>query len=277
MTWQAAAFQVSERRACALLGSARSSIRYRSVRPSQDALRSRIRELAQVRVRYGYRRIHVLLRREGWPVNHKRIYRLYAEDGLVLKRRRPKRHRSATTRVERPAASVPNERWSMDFMSDTLADGRRLKVLTILDTCTRECLALEVDRTFRGRDVAVVLTLLGVKRGLPERITCDNGTEFTSKALDHWAYRAGVRLDFTRPGKPTDNAHIESFNARVRQECLSQHWFLDLADARRTLENWKEDYNNNRPHSALGSQTPVEYRRAGSFKLDRREPEILRA
>ena len=272
-----AAFQVSQRRACAVLGSARSSVRYRSVRPKQEALRRRIRDLAQVRVRYGYRRIHVLLRREGWPVNHKRVYRLYSEEGLVLKRRRPKRHRSATTRVERPAASVPNERWSMDFMSDTLADGRRLKVLTMLDTCTRECLALEAAGTFRGRDVAAVLTRLAVERGLPDRITCDNGTEFTSKVLDHWAYRSRVRLDFTRPGKPTDNAHIESFNARVRQECLSQHWFIDLADARRTLASWKEDYNNHRPHSALADLTPIEYRRAMSYELDRRESRISRA
>jgi putative transposase len=165
----------------------------------------------------------------------------------------------------------------MDFMSDTLADGRRLRVLTMLDTCTRECLALEAAGTFRGRDVAAVLTRLAVERGLPDRITCDNGTEFTSKVLDHWAYQNRVRLDFTRPGKPTDNAHIESFNARVRQECLSQHWFIDLADARRTLETWKEDYNNHRPHSALADLTPIEYRRAMSYELDRREPRISRA
>ncbi len=209
-------------------------------------------------------------------MNHKRVYRIYSEERLTLKQRRPKRHRSATTRVERPAAGVPNERWSMDFMSDVLADGRRLRVLTLIDTCTRECLALEAAATFRGSAVAAVLTRLGECRGLPTKITCDNGTEFTSKALDHWAYRSQVTLDFTRPGKPTDNAHIESFNARVRQECLAQHWFLSLDDARRTLETWKEDYNNYRPHSSLDNLTPVEFRRAGSFESDRSTLQNLR-
>ncbi len=165
----------------------------------------------------------------------------------------------------------------MDFMSDALADGLRLKVLTIVDTCTRECLALEGRSAFRGSDVAAVLTRLGVWRGLPDMITCDNGTEFTSRALDHWAYRNQVKIDFTRPGKPTDNAHIESFNARVRQECLSQHWFIGLEDARKTLADWRDDYNNHRPHSSLENLTPVEYRRAGSFESDRSERQNLRA
>jgi putative transposase len=165
----------------------------------------------------------------------------------------------------------------MDFMCDALADGRRLKVLTVLDTCTRECLALEAGATIRGSDVAAVLTRIGLRRGLPTTITCDNGTEFISKALDYWAYRNDVKIDFTRPGKPTDNAHIESFNARVRQECLSQHWFMNLEDARTTLRDWREDYNNHRPHSSLDNQTPAEYRRAGSFELDRRELQNLRA
>jgi len=165
----------------------------------------------------------------------------------------------------------------MDFVADALADGRKLRVLTILDTCTRECLATEVAQSFRGEDVAAVLTRIGVTRGLPSVITCDNGTEFTSKALDHWAYRHGVKLDFIRPGKPTENAHIESFNARLRQECLSQHWFLGLADARRTIEAWRLDYNNHRPHSALENQTPVEYRLGGHFVPDRRRLQKLRA
>ncbi len=256
---------------------ARSSIRYRSVRPSQEPLRVRLHDLASVRVRYGYRRLHVLLRREGWPINHKRTYRLYTEEGLTLKRKRPKRHRSATTRVERPAASIPNERWCMDFMSDTLADGRRLRLFTVLDTCTRECLAIDVGSSFRGLDVARVLTRLGLDRGLPEKITCDNGSEFTSRVMDHWAYQNRVKLDFSRPGKPTDNAHIEAFNGRFRQECLSQHWFLDLIDARRTVNSWREDYNNHRPHSALDNRTPVGYRLGGHFVPDRRRLQKLRA
>ena len=277
MDWAQAAFQISERRACAVLASARSSMRYRSVRPSQEPLRVRLHELASVRVRYGYRRLHVVLRREGWEINPKRTYRLYTEGGLTLKRKRPKRHRSATTRVERPAASEPNERWCMDFMSDTLADGRRLRLLTVLDTCTRECLAIEVGSSFRGTDVGSVLTRLGLERGLPEKITCDNGSEFTSRALDHWAYQGGVKLDFSRPGKPTDNAHIEAFNGRFRQECLSQHWFLDLADARRVVESWRDDYNNHRPHGALNNQTPVEYLTGGYYEPDRRRLQKLRA
>jgi putative transposase len=219
----------------------------------------------------------VLLRREGWGINHKRTYRLYAEEGLMLKRKRPRRHRSAVARVARPAALEPNERWCMDFVSDALADGRRLRLLTVVDTCTRECLAIEVGGSLRGPDVASVLTRLGLQRSLPERITCDHGPEFTSQALDHWAYQNRVALDFTRPGKPTDNAHIESFNGRLRQECLSQHWFLGLVEARRAIELWRDDYNNHRPHSALDNRTPAHYRCGGIFEPDRNRLQKLRA
>jgi putative transposase len=247
---------------------------------------SELRELRQLREENGkLKRLvadltldkHILLRREGWEINHKRTYRLYREEGLALKRKGPKRHRSATERVARPAASEPNERWCMDFVSDTLADGRRIRVLTVLDTCTRECVALEVAGSLRGQDVAAVLTRVGLERGVPAAITCDHGPEFTSRALDHWAYQNRVRLDFTRPGKPTDNAHIESFNGRLRQECLSQHWFLGLADARRTIELWREDYNNHRPHSALENRIPLQYRRGGYYVPDRDRLQKLRA
>jgi putative transposase len=270
------AYQLSQRRACRIYGFHRSSIRYRSVRPPQEALTTRLHELASVRVRYGYRRLHVLLRREGWRVNHKRIYRIYTEEGLTLKRKRPKRHRSAAARVERPAASQPNERWCMDFVSDALADGRRLRVLTVVDTCTRECLALRAGQRLQGKDVATELTRIGLERGLPHRITCDNGSEFTGRVLDRWAYQNHVKLDFIRPGKPTDNAHIEAFNGRLRQECLSQHWFLGLEEVQKTLDGWKEDYNSRRPHSALNNQTPREYRWGGTFEPDRRRLQILR-
>jgi len=231
---------------------------YRSVRPDQAPLIGRIREIAHTRVSYGHRRVHVLLRREGWAVNLKRVYRLYREEGLTLRRKKPKRRRAAQPRLERPAASLPNERWSMDFMSDALADGRKLRVLTVLDTCTRECVALEVATTFRRSDVAQVLTRVGIERGLPRTITVDNGTEFTSKALDHWAYRNQLKLDYTRPGKPTDNNFIESFNAQVRRECLSQHYFLSIIDARTVITAWRDEYNQQRPHGSLKQRTPAE-------------------
>jgi len=249
---------MSLRRACRVFQAARSSLLYRSVRPSQAPLRQRIRDIAYTRVSYGHRRVHVLLRREGWRVNLKRVYRLYREEGLTLRRKKPKRRRAAQPRQERPAASLPNERWSMDFMSDALADGRRFRVLTVIDTCTRECVALEVATTFRGNDVAQLLTRVGIERGLPTVITVDNGTEFTSRALDQWAYRNRLRLDYTRPGKPTDNNFIESFNAAVRRECLSQHYFSSVDEARRVLAAWRDEYNDQRPHGSLGQRTPTE-------------------
>ncbi len=172
---------------------------------------------------------------------------------------------------------APDERWCMDFMSDTLAGGRRIRVFTIVDTCTRECVAIEVGTSFRGADVAAVLTRLGVERGLPSAITCDHGSEFTSRVMDHWAYQNHVKLDFTRPGKPSDNAHIEAFNTRLRQECLSQHLFLGLTDAKKTIETWRRDYNNHRPHSALGNKTPVEYRTGEYYEPDRSRLQKLRA
>jgi putative transposase len=235
-------------------------VRYIAIRPPQTALRKRIREIAEVRVAYGYRRITVLLRREGWHVNAKRTYRLYKEDGLDLRRKRPKRRRSAVQRQPRVAAARPNERWSMDFMSDALANGQKLRVLTVVDQYTRECVALEAGSHFRGQDVAAILTRVGFTRGLPATINVDNGTEFTSRAFDHWAYTNHVQLDFSRPGKPTDNATIESFNASVRRECLSQHYFSTLAEAQVVLRAYQDDFNNHRPHGSLGQQTPAQFR-----------------
>ena len=255
-----AAYRVSLRKACRASATAMSSMLYRPVRPDQSPLRQRIKEIATNRVSYGYRRVQVLLRREGWKVNAKRTYRLYREEGLCLRLKRPKRRRSAAHRQETVVVSGANQRWAMDFMSDALADGRKIRVLTVLDTFTRECVALEVGGGFGGADVARVLTREGVQRGLPTAIHCDNGTEFTSKAFDHWAYANKVRLDFSRPGKPTDNAFIESFNAQVRRECLSQHYFSSLIDARVVLDGWRQEYNNRRPHGSLGQRTPAEYR-----------------
>lgn len=271
MAWVEQSYQCSQRRACRALAVWRASVRYVGIRPPQTALRRRMRELAMDRISYGYRRVHVLLRREGWPVNHKRVYRLYREEGLGLRRRRPRRRRSAVQRGPRRTATRPNECWSMDFMHDALADGRALRVLTIVDTYTRECLAVEAASGFRGHDVARVLTRLGWERGLPTTIACDNGTEFTSKALDQWAYTQHVHLDFSRPGKPTDNAFIESFNASVRRECLTQHYFIDLTDARSKLRAWQQDYNTVRPHSTLGNQTPAQFRAGQEDQPDRSE------
>jgi putative transposase len=215
--------------------------------------------------------MHVLLRREGWMVNHKRVYRLYRDEGLGLRRKRPKRRRAAMARTPRPTVSRPDERWTMDFMSDALANGQKLRVLTVLDAYTRECLALDAAVHFRGQDVARVLTEIGMRRGLPPVINCDNGTEFTSGALDHWAWAHQVRLDFSRPGKPTDNAMIEAFNASVRRECLSEHYFSTVAEAQIVLRAYRDDYNNQRPHSSLEQQTPAEFRAGTRTTTDRGE------
>jgi putative transposase len=259
VAWSRVAYRLGQRRACRALEVARSSVQYIGRRPPQTALRRRLREITEIRMHYGYRRVHVLLRREGWRINHKRVYRLYRDEGLGLRRRKPKRRRAASNRQPRPTVQQPNERWTMDFMSDALANGQKLRVLTVVDAYTRECLALEVGAQFRGQDVARVLTRLGATRGLPAVIQCDNGTEFTSRVLDQWAWASKVELDFSRPGKPTDNAMIESFNASVRRECLSEHYFSTLAEAAVVLAAYRDEYNNHRPHSSLGQKTPAEF------------------
>jgi putative transposase len=230
---------VSERRSCAALGVGRSSIRYRSTKSDQAPLRMRICDLVKSRVRYGYFRIYILLRREGWRVNHKRVHRLSRDEGLSLRLKRPRRHVRAAQRERQPAALRPNERWSMDFVSDALFDGRRLRALTIVDAFTREALAIEVDQGIKGEQVVAAVARLALLRGAPRAIQVDNGPEFVSKALDRWAYGNGVTLDFSRPGKPTDNAVVESFNGRLRDECLNANWFLSLADARSKIETWR--------------------------------------
>jgi putative transposase len=200
--WVQETFRVSTRAACRATGVPRSTITYRSVRPPQAALRRRLRELAAARVSYGYQRLHTLLRREGWPVNRKRVYRLYREEGLQLRRKRPRRRRSAVARGPRVMARYPHQVWAMDFMHDTLADGRRMRILTLIDSHTRQCLALSAGVRFRGVDVVAVLDQVGRRHPWPERITVDNGPEFTGRALDQWAHQRGVMLDFIRPGKP---------------------------------------------------------------------------
>jgi putative transposase len=249
-------FAISERRSCRALGMARSSYRYQSVARDQSALRQRLRDLAAARVRYGYRRLHILLQREGWPVNNKRVYRLYKLEGLGLRLRR-KAKRVSSSRLPQVPAQQAGERWSLDFVSDRLGDGRRFRVLTLVDNVSRVSPALEADFSLSGARVVQVLERVAPVWGIPQRIAVDNGPEFISKALDTWAYRHGVQLEFSRPGKPTDNAFIESFNGHFREECLAQHWFASLAEARQTIEAWRIDYNTVRPHRALGQQCPA--------------------
>ena len=201
----------------------------------------------------------MLLQREGWKVNHKRVYRLYHEEGLAMRKKPPRRRVACMKRELRPTAVMKNECWSMDFVSDQLFDGRRVRVLVIVDNHTRESLALEVSQRIRGIDVVGVLERISKEHGLTKRIQVDNGPEFISKDLDRWAYWNHVELDFSRPGKPTDNALVEAFNSRFRQECLNQHWFLSLDDAQQKIEAWREEYNTQRPHSALDYRSPAEF------------------
>jgi len=273
VSWAQDAYRVSERRATRALGVSRSTVRYRSQRAPRAPLRARIREIAEARVSYGYRQVHTLLRREGWRVNHKLVYRLYREEGLVLRRKRPKRRRSAAAREGVEATTQANERWAMDFVHDTLSGGRTVRILAVIDVHTRECVVLLAGRGFRGDDVVAALgEAASARAALPDVISVDNGTEFTSKSLDHWAYWNRVTLAFSRPGKPTDNAHVEAFNSVLRRECLSQHWFIDLGDAQRELDRWRADYNTFRPHGSLARMTPADFA-AGA--LDTRGPEKL--
>src|SRR4051812_17407570 len=252
-------YGLSERRACRLVGIGRSTLRYRSrSRPEEDSLRRRLRELAVVRPRFGYRRLHVLLRREGVIVNHKRIERLYREEGLAVRRRTRKRvARDGRGRAALPTR--PNQQWGIDFVSDTLTWGRRIRLFTVVDVFTREALAIEVDTSLPGGRVVRVLERLAMERGVPDEIILDNGPELAGKAVDQWAYERGVRLRFIEPGKPVQNAFVESFQGRLRDECLDRHWFVSLRDARHIVEAWRQDDHRARPHSALGYRPPEEF------------------
>lgn len=251
-TWKA-----SVRRACEVLRIDRSLYTYRARRGDQAALKQRIKQICETRVRYGYRRIHVLLRREGWEVNPKRIYRLYKEMGLQLRNKVPKRRVKAKLRDDRQPAVRSNETWAMDFVHDQLATGRKLRVLTVVDTWSRFSPAVDPRFSYRGEDVVATLERICRQHGYPSSIRVDQGSEFISRDLDLWAYTKGVTLDFSRPGKPTDNAFIESFNGKFRAECLNAHWFMSLDDARQKMEEWRRDYNEVRPHSAIGNKPPI--------------------
>jgi putative transposase len=256
-------FRVSIRQASRALPFGRSTYHYRSRRSEQAALRKRIREIAETRVRYGYRRIHILLRREGWPINGKRVYRPYKLEGLQMRHKPPRRRVSAKLRDNRRPAAAPNDCWSMDWMYDELFDGRRIWVLTIVDNFSRVSPALWGVQA-KAADVVGALNKASAEFGIPKRIRIDNGSQFTSKEVDLWAYANNVVLDFSRPGKPTDNAFIEAFNSRFRPECLNQHWFLDIDDARSKIEAWRQDYNHVRPHGAIGNQVPMDLVRSST-------------
>lgn len=257
VTWLRSSRQVSERRARRVVGLSASSYRYTSRRTERDApVRARLRALAEKRPRWGSPRLHYLLAREGRVVNHKRTERLYRAEHLAVPRRRGRRKHVSTPRVAPPAPTRPNERWSMDFVRDTFADGGAFRAFTLVDDYTRECPVIEVDRHLPSARVIEVLERLVCERGRPHAIVCDNGPEFTCRTFDAWAYRQRIQVLFIRPGKPIENAFIESFNGRLRDECLSVSWFLDLDDARVQIEAWRIDYNTARPHSGLAGRTP---------------------
>lgn len=246
-------------RACRLAQFGRASWYRKSTAKDQTALRLRIRDLAHARPRFGYQRIWVLLRREGWLVNRKRVRRLYRLDGLQLRMRVRRRKHMALHRGPAPVPVGPSERWSMDFVHDTLADGRPFRILTVVDNWSRSSPVVEAGFRMSGETVSQILDrTLGAGPG-PRSITVDHGTEFQSRALEDWAYRRGVQLDFIRPGKPVENAFIESFNGRLRDECLNVHQFASLAEAQAILDAWRVDYNHHRPHGSLGHLTPSEF------------------
>jgi putative transposase len=256
--------EVSERRACTMIGICRMTLRYRSRRPHDGVLRERMKALAHERRRFGYRRLHVLLRREGYVVNHKRLFRLYREERLTV-RRRGGRKRAIGTRAPMALPVRPNDRWSLDFVSDQLLDGRRFRILAVVDDCTRECLSLVADTSLSGMRVTRELDRLVAQRGKPRTIISDNGTELTSNAILTWADQRRVGWHYIAPGKPVQNAFIESFNGRLRDELLNETLFRSLPHARATLQGWRRDYNTDRPHSRLGWLTPAVY--AATFAI----------
>src|SRR3954453_13742417 len=260
---------MSERRACKAIGCCRMTMRYQTIRVDDGVLRQRMRAIAHERRRFGYRRLHVLLKREGYVINHKKLFRLYREEKLTV-RRRGGRKRAIGTRAPMTVPTAPNDRWSLDFVSDQLTDGRRFRILTVVDDCTRECLALVADTSLSGVRLARELDRLVIDRGRPKMVVSDNGSELTSNAILTWADQTCVAWHYIAPGKPMQNAFFESFNGRRRDELLNETLFPALAQARVALKCWRADYNEARPHSQLGWNTPSEFAthtiRAGSWR-----------
>jgi len=267
---------MSERRACSLIGADRKTIRYRARRPDDAALRARLCELASERRRFGYRRLHVLLRNEGLVRNRKKTQRLYREEGVAVRRRKG-RKRAVGTRAAPPVIALPNQRWSLDFIHDQLASGRRIRVLNIVDDVTRECLAAIPDTSISGRRVVRELEAIIARRGKPVMIVSDNGTELTSNAIIVWAASVRVEWHYIAPGRPTQNGFCESFNGRMRDELLNETLFFDLDHARAAIARWVDDFNQRRPHSALGYLTPAAHAANLTATDDRlRNPDQLR-
>ena len=254
---------MSIRRACAALEFDRSTFHYRSRKHDQAGIEARIKAICETRVRYGYRRVHVMLQREGYDINIKRTYRIYNELGLQLRNKTPKRRVKAKLRDDRVLATRPNDVWAMDFVHDQLATGKSIRVLTIVDTFSRFSPVIDPRFSYRAEDVVATLERVCAGMGYPKTIRVDQGSEFVSRDLDLWAYAKGVTLDFSRPGKPTDNAFIEAFNGRFRSECLNAHWFLTLADAREKMEDCLRYYNEVRPYGAIGNKPPISLQNPG--------------
>lgn len=263
VTWAVSTYRLNARRACRIFGVSRRFVWYRSVQPDDALLRRRLHELTEVRLTHGAIRLHAMLRRNGLAINHRKVHRLCCEEGLQLK---PRRRKAATLRTPRAVVKRPNERWAMDLMHDVLSDGRTIRVFSLVDVYTRECVALKAALAFRGTDVARRLSVAAGKRGgLPSVRQCDNGTEFTSTALDHWAYSNKVQLDFSRPSKAVDNRVCEALNGSRRREGLSLHTLASLDEDKRVLSLWRDDYNSTRPHKSLGTPFPVDFTTGGEY------------
>ena len=258
MSWAIRDKGYTQRRACRLVGLEPKTYRYASTRPDDGALRQRLKELASERRRFGYRRLHLLLRREGLTLNWKKLYRIYREEKLTV-RKRGGRKRALGTRAPMTIPQGRNQRWSLDFVSDALVSGRKFRMLTVVDDFSRECVALVVDTSLSGIRVARELDQMLEMRGAPCMVVSDNGTEFTARAILAWQEERGVEWHYIAPGKPTQNGFIESFNGRLRDECLNEHLFVSLPEARRIIEEWRIDYNTNRPHTSLNGLTPTEF------------------
>ncbi len=267
--WAQEAYELGARRSARLVGVPWTTLLYKSRKKPQDALRRRLREVASTHVRYGYRRLTVLLRREGWNVNAKRVYRLYDEENLKVRSVERKKI-ARRQRIPQSQACGPNQCWSADFVSDKLADGRSIRILTVIDQFTRECVCLQADRSMNGPKVVAALTCAIAERGAaPRSLTLDNGSEFAGRVLETWAIHAGVQLCFIRPGRPVENGFIESFNGRLRDECLNVEWFTSLAEAQEKLALWREHYNHQRPHSALDDRPPAVFARLHGIRPTR--------
>ena len=254
--WLWSKFLVSQRRICGLLSVAESSFRY-VIRKNDEPLRARLVEVAREKPRWGYRRLQLKLQESGMHVNHKRVYRVYREAGLLIRRKR--RKHLLRTGFVRPAVTAANQEWALDFVHDAAESGRKFRVLSVIDVYTRECLVLEVDTSFASRRVTRELEKIGAERGAPEVIRCDNGPEFTSRHFLAWAMERKIAVVHIEPGRPVQNAHVESFHGKLRDECLNASWFGNLFEARRKIAAWKEEYNEERPHSSLGYRTPAAF------------------